>query len=304
MFQYLHQAGRVVRSLVLVAAVAASSLGCQPTESPKGDFVATIPPLKMILDPLISGRKTVTSLLPPGASPHTFTLSPSDAIALESSEAIFYIDTELDGWVVGVGGEKACAVLDLVPDTFRMAYPELLGHGHDSVPHGDTNPHFWTDPQAVAALVPGLLQKLIALDPEGRDHYEANATAFLAQLAKLDQTMREQMEGLSDVPIVAFHPSWSYFCARYGLDVVAYVEPIPGKEMSPQTIVAIRNQLAGAERVLVLSEVQLPRKSADALAEALGATVEEIDPLGGRAPLAVYEDLILHNAQKLKAALQ
>lgn len=290
--------------MTLGVTLAAAALGCAPQMPPQGDIVATIPPLKMILDPLVAGRKQVHSLLPPGASPHTFTLSPSDAVALESAEAVFYVDPQLDGWVISIGGNKDHPVLDLVPEAFRRAYPELIGHEHKGVPHGDINPHFWADPQTVAALVPHLVEQLIALDPEGKAQYEAQGEGFVAALTRLDRELTEQMAGLSEIPIVAFHPSWSYFCARYGLNVVAYVEPIPGKELSPKTILTIRKQLAGATRVLVLSEVQLPRKSADALAEALGATVEEIDPLGGRAPIDNLEALIKGNADRLKAALQ
>ncbi len=304
MFRNVHQAGGLARLLVIFVVVAMTGVGCTPSVSRQGDYVSTIPPLKMLLDPLVKGRKEVVSLLPPGASPHTFTPSPADAIALETASAIFYVDSQLDGWVLSAGGKKAISVLDILPAPFQVAYPDSIGHEHDVVPHGEMNPHFWADPQAVAALVPGLLDKLIELDPEGRAHYEANGREFLELLAQLNDMMSEQMAGLSDVPIVAFHPSWSYFCARYGLNVVAHVEPIPGKELSPRTILTIREQLAGSERVLVLSEVQLPRKSADALAEALGATVEEIDPLGGSGPLVTYEGLITYNAQRLKAALE
>ena len=282
--------------------------GCQREVLPVADYVVTLPPLKMILEPLVEGRKTVACLLPPGISPHTYSLGPAGARQLNGADTVFYVDEALDGWAAHLGTRPACSLLALVPEEHRLPYasgvaledengggvPMLLG----------TNPHFWSDPQVVAAMVPALVDFLTARDPEGKSQYEANATVFLKALKKLDADLAESMATIPPVSLVAFHPSWAYFFKRYGLTVAAYVEPVPGKELTPRSLAELHEKLASAGRVVVLSEPQLPRKSADALAEMLSAPVVVVDPLGGKPPLLHYADLLRVNAEHLREALR
>ena len=104
--------------------------------------------------------------------------------------------------------------------------------------------------------------------------------------------------------LVAFHPSWCYFFERYGIHVDAYVEPFPGKEPTPQTIQQLERDLSGASRRIILSEIQLPAKSAEVLAETLGAKVAVIDPLGGQGERTSYAKLLRYNAARVYEALQ
>jgi ABC-type Zn uptake system ZnuABC Zn-binding protein ZnuA len=103
---------------------------------------------------------------------------------------------------------------------------------------------------------------------------------------------------------VAFHPSWCYFFERYGIKVGAYVEPFPGKEPTPQTIQQLKQDLKGAKRCIVLSEIQLPAKSAEVLAETLEARIAVIDPLGGQGDRTTYAGLLRYNALRVREALQ
>src|SRR5690606_13696753 len=112
------------------------------------------------------------------------------------------------------------------------------------------------------------------------ERYAANAEVFVAELDALDREFKVMTTPVDDYALVAFHPSWTYFCDRYGIAIAAYVEPFPGKEPTPQTIQALVRDLASAQRRVVLSEVQLPAKSAEVLAESLPGRVALIDPLG------------------------
>jgi ABC-type Zn uptake system ZnuABC Zn-binding protein ZnuA len=82
------------------------------------------------------------------------------------------------------------------------------------------------------------------------------------------------------------------------------VEPFPGKEPTPQTIQQLEKDLSVAERRVVLSEIQLPAKSAEVLAETLDAKIAVIDPLGGQGERMRYADLLRYNAAQIYEALQ
>jgi len=152
-------------------------------------YVASIAPLGMILSELCAGRAEVSVLLPPGASPHTYEPLPSDLRAVEHAEAFFYVDDVLDGWAADLGGNNTFAVGRLVPAELRLglvAHDHHAhaqdGHGHEA-PHktgdepgyadkhgeadGTFDPHFWTSPRTVQAILPVLAAELARLDPAG-----------------------------------------------------------------------------------------------------------------------------------------
>jgi zinc transport system substrate-binding protein len=63
------------------------------------EYVTTIFPFGEILNSLVKGRGKVTVILPPGASPHTYELKPSELRYIENSLALFYGASNLDNWV-------------------------------------------------------------------------------------------------------------------------------------------------------------------------------------------------------------
>ena len=289
-----------------VVLLALTLTACNREEAPQADLVVTLAPLKMILEPVVGDRKSVATLVPPGASPHTFALTPSRARMLAEAEVVFYVDDAMDGWAARGDSGTRHRFMDWVPREQRLTYESEHIHSDDGAHHdsaGDENGHFWSDPVVVAAVVPSLVAALSTLDPDGQSVYEANGAAFVESLHQLDGELRASAEGMPDASLVAFHPSWDYFFHRYGMKVAAYVEPIPGKEPTPQTIVQMQDALRDGPPVLVLSEVQLSRKPAEVLAEALGAGVGVLDPLGGTPSLTDYGALLRHNLGAIKRAL-
>lgn len=279
---------------------------CAPSPLESADFVVTIPPLQFILQEITGDVASVACILPPGASPHTYELRPSTARLLENAKAVFYVDDSIDGWAARLAPGRIHPLFDLVPENLRREFHAEHHHGDATAsdePH-TINAHFWSDPVVVEAIVPRLVEILSQLDPTNGGAYTANATRFLSVLKTLDEEFKAAPAPLDGYALVAFHPSWCYYFERYGIEVAAYVEPFPGKEPTPQTIQQLKQDLKGAKRCIVLSEVQLPAKSAEVLAETLGADIAVIDPMGGQGDRTTYADLLRYNAARVREALQ
>lgn len=279
---------------------------CHTPEADGADFVVTIPPLKLIVQEITGDPGAVASILPPGASPHTYEMRPSTARAIAGAKAVFYTDDSVDGWVAGSAPDRLHAVFALVPEAMRLEYPDQ--YEHDGEDHGAAdhpmNAHFWADPVAVRAMIPELVSILSAANPDEAARYEKNGAAFVEALSGLHAELEAARPVDRPYALAAFHPSWSYFFARYDVDVAAYVEPFPGKEPTPRAIQALQQALAGAERRIVLSETQLPAKPAEVLAETVGGTLVVINPLGGGEELDTYAALIRTNAARLWEAIR
>lgn len=279
---------------------------CQPSPLESADFVTTIPPLQLILIELTGDAASVACILPPGASPHTYELRPSTARLLENAKAVFYADDSIDGWAARLAPGRIYPVFTMVPEELRRAFHGNHHHGEspEETRPPALNAHFWSDPVVVRAIVPELVTLLSKSDPDNSAAYAANATRFVKELDALDAEFKAMPAPREGYALVAFHPSWCYFFERYGIKVSAYVEPFPGKEPTPQTIQQLKQDLSAAQRCVVLSEVQLPAKSAEVLAETLGAHIAVIDPLGGQGERTTYASLLRYNAARVREALQ
>jgi zinc transport system substrate-binding protein len=293
------------RGVVLAGSLLAL-VGCAPSPLAEADFVTTIPPLQLILQELTGDVATVACILPPGASPHTYELRPSTARLLESAKAVFYVDDSIDGWAARLAPGRIHSFFSMVPEAMRRESHGEHNHGDEAAGSAThpKNAHFWSDPVVVKAIIPGLVAILTELDPENGAAYEARASTFMGTLDALDQEFRSAPALREGYGFVAFHPSWCYFFERYGIEVGAYVEPFPGKEPTPQTIQQLEKELSGAGRRVVLSELQLPAKSAEVLAETLDAKIAVIDPLGGQGERRSYAGLLRYNATQVYEALR
>lgn len=290
----------------LLGAFLVTLAACQPSPLQSADFVTTIPALQFILQEITGDAAVVACILPPGSSPHTYELRPSTARLLENAKGVFYIDDSIDGWAAKLAPGRIYPTFAMVPEALRHEFHGQHSHADSTESTGPhtMNAHFWSDPVAVRAIVPGLVDILTRLDPEHKSNFAENASRFVKQLDDLDREFKAAPAPQDGYALVAFHPSWCYYFERYGIKVSAYVEPFPGKEPTPQTIQYLKEELAGASRRVVLSEVQLPAKSAEVLAESVGAHVAVLDPLGGQGDRTSYAALLRYNAALVSEALK
>lgn len=266
--------------------------------------VATVEPAAMLVREVGGERVAVTTLVPPGASPHTFEPRPSDVSALARADLLVEVGGGLDPWAtrLGAASGRALPVLTLLDaeglDPLPAAPAEARG--------GDRrDPHAWLDPLRVRdALAPALAARLAALDPAGRAHYEARLADFQARLGALDAEIRATLEGRGR-RYLPFHAAWRYFAERYDLESIGAIEEAPGEEPTPRELAArvAAARAAGVRAVLI--EPQFDARLARVLAAELGGEVVVVDPTGDpRDPeRARYEDLMRWNARAFARAL-
>lgn len=283
--------------------VALAACGGDPS-APEGEqprFVTTIAPFEMILRPVVQGRGTAERLLAPGASPHTYDPSPSDLRAVRNGTALVYGAEHLDGWAADLPTERRIGLVDLLPAEARLAFD---GDGHDADGGTTVDPHFWTDPLAVARLLPPLADTLCALDADGCATYRANADSFATALSALDTRIESITASVREIPVLLAQPFFRYFLERYGPDLVGVVAPRPGTDPSSRDLQRLirRAEAAGARGIL--TQRQLSARGAEAVAEPGALPLLRLDPLGGTDGRTTYSALMIANAQVLRDSLQ
>ena len=300
---------RLAVSLVVVAF--ASSLGhwrafAQPATAPLAVAVS-IEPWADIVAKVGGEDVEVTTLLPPGTSPHSFEPLPSQATLLSSVDLVV-LNGGLDSWLTRLLDSVAplsrrLVIMDAVD------FMPIQGHADDDVDSGadelvgTANPHIWLDPRIAARAVDIVAAELSSLLPAKARAFAERAEGLRAQIEKLDAELEELLFPVRDAPFVPFHDAWAYFARRYGLDLVATLEPFPGREPSvryvAETVLTVRR--AGAW--VIFDERQLGGRTARVVAESGGLRVVTLDPLGGEPGPVGYVELLRFNAGRIADAL-
>ena len=153
-------------------------------------------------------------------------------------------------------------------------------------------------------MLPALADRLAAIDPDGQTQYRENATRFAAQLDDLNKQVEEIVAPIRGASVVSFHPSVCYFLKRYGLVYAGSIESFPGKEPTPRYLERVIKALQKSGAKAVFTEPTLPKRPAEAVAEAAGIAVGELDVEGGKEGRQTYGELILYNARQLNVALK
>lgn len=175
-------------------------------------------------------------------------------------------------------------------------------HGHAA--RGAPDPHFWMDPQRMSAAVDVIAAELTTLDPAGKETFAKNAAAVKESLARLDADTAARAKTWSKKTIVTFHGSMSYYTARYGLRIAAVVEPLAGKEPTPQYVAEVLAAITRGQAAALFSEPQLDRRPAEVIASEAKIPLGELDPVGGVAGRDSYEALITWNTDQLEKVLK
>lgn len=259
--------------LLLALACGSPDQGAGPGSGPV--IVTSIFPIGDLVETIAAGDARVEVLLPPGASPATFEVTPKQVRELHGADLFIMIGGGLDEWVSqlpeAAGGHATVVRLsDGIP---------LLADGGE---HGSGNPHIWLDPILVRdRILPKLEAALQAVFPGDSAGLARRSSLLADSLTILDQGIRRALEPLRHRSFVATHPAWSYFAQRYGLKEVGVIHTHPGQEPSSRELARLL-EVARADGVdCIFVEPQLGEVAARALATELSLPTCMLDPLGG-----------------------
>jgi zinc/manganese transport system substrate-binding protein len=280
----------------LVLSVAGCGGGAGPTGTAGGcssvEVVATTSILGDVVRNVIGDPARVEVLIPPGADPHSFAPSASQAAALRRADLVVANGLGLEeGLHEVLAAAAAEGVVVVEAASFVEALPfageagEAAEGSEDGHEPGSLDPHIWTDPQRMIAVATGLGEALAAADPACAAVYRAAAGAYARDLAALDSEVEAM---LAVIPadrrkLVTNHHAFGYFAARYGFQVVGVI--IPGGATlaapSPADLAGLVEVISAAGVRVVFAETTQSTDLADALAAELGEGVQVVSLFTG-----------------------
>jgi len=293
--------------LTLTALLLTACESPAPTAEAGLGVLATTTFLADIARNVTGDRAHVEALLPIGADPHAYQVTPTDVARVNASDVLIQNGIEYEHFIETVlenaGGERivVTASQGLAPRTISGASDE----------HGAGDPHMWLDPTLVVTYVENIRDGMIQADPAGEAVYRANAEAYIGQLRELDAWIRSQVES---IPVerrllVTNHESLGYFADRYGFIIVDTILTSFSSDASAsaQEIAAAVDaiQASGAPAIF-LGDVESPTLARQIASETGVAVIDDLrlESLTEGAPAPTYIEMMKYNISLIVEALR
>jgi zinc/manganese transport system substrate-binding protein len=252
-------------------------------------------------------RVDVITLVGPNGDAHVYEPTPADAKNLAIAQILFTNGLGFEGWMnrletsSGFKGKVVVASTGVKPRTMI----EEEGGKSETI----TDPHAWQSLANGKLYVANIRDALIAVDPDGKSAYEANANAYLDAIAKEETDVKAALATLPKDrrKIITSHDAFGYFGAAYGLEIIAPEGVSTESEASAKDVAKIIRQIRQEKIPAVFMENITDHRLLDQIAAETGAKIggelytDALSPADGPAP--TYLDMFRHNIGTLTAAL-
>lgn len=299
-----------VRSILLLLLLGALfTSGATAHAAPR--VVVTIKPVHALVAGVMAGSAEPTLLLNGSASPHSYSLRPSEARLLAQADLIIRVgegfETFLQRPLEGLAPSTRILTLEQLPGlrlrptrSGGLWEPHDHAGAHDS--HGEHDLHLWLDPFNAQIIVTVTAETLAELDPARAEHYRSNAAALSKRLADLDAALQQRLTPLRREPYVVFHDAFAYFEGRYGLTPLGAISVSSERPPGARRLAAIQARLKESGARCVFVQPQFSPKLAEQLVAGSSARIAVLDDLGADLPTGSEAYFLL--LDRLATALQ
>lgn len=266
--------------------IAGSLTACSTQAAQDDEFqvVATTTQVTEFTRAVVGDTGTVTGLIQPNQSAHSFDPSAKQLLALSQADAVVINGADLEPWIT-----DALAAANFTGDIIDASTGiELLAAGEaeedhaahsdeEEHAHGEGDPHIWTSPLNAQVMVKNIAAGLEAVNPADATLMEENAVAYSEQLDILNEWI---VENFDQVPaaerlLVTNHDAFTYFVSEYGITFVGSIIPSFDDNAEPSaaeldSLIALIKE-SGA--TAVFSESSISPKLATTIASEAGVKV-------------------------------
>lgn len=250
--------------------------------------IVSIVPQKYFVEKIGGNLVKTEVMVPPGATPEQYEPKPRQMTALSKAKLYLACGVPFETtWLPRIAAANPQVQVIHTEKDIRKRDMEAHSHGeasnskaggHSHEEHGEKDPHVWLSPPLVMMQARTILEALTAADPQNRQTYENGYKSFITELVELDTfLLRLFQSDMKTRSFMIFHPAWGYFADAYGLQQIP-VE-VEGKEPRPRQLdnsIKLARSL-GIKTIFV--QPQSSPKSAQAIADAVGGTLYQADPL-------------------------
>ncbi|CAN7351890.1 zinc ABC transporter substrate-binding protein [Pararhizobium sp. LjRoot235] len=268
------------------------------------NVVVSIKPIHSLVASIMKGLGEPALIVEGAASPHTYSMKPSNASALENANIVFWVGHGLEAFLEkpleSLGSSAKIVELDDAPGLEKLKFREggafephddgdeheagaegAEGHAHEEGHHhdeGEFDMHLWLDPANAKAMAAAIEKTLAAADPDNAAAYKANLDALSTRLDTLDKTLVEAVAPIKDKPFIVFHDAYQYFEHRYDVKVAGSITVSPEVLPGAERLSEIHAKIVELGATCVFAEPQFEPKLVNVVLEGTPAKSGALDP--------------------------
>lgn len=294
-----------MKTVLKISAISAALLTAPMMAN--ADVLASVKPLGFIASSIADGVTGTQVLVPPGASPHDYSLKLSDIQKVKSADLVLWIGEDVDSFldkpIRQIERKKVITIADLadIEPLLSQAHHEHFHgdddhdhdhkheheheHGHDHHEGLTTNWHVWYSPAISQIVAQKLADKLTAQFPDKKDKIAQNLADFNRTLKEQSEKITAQLANVKDKGFYVFHDAYGYFNDAYGLKQTGYFTINPLVAPGAKTLAQIKEEIAEHKVNCLFAEPQFTPKVIESLAKGTKVNVGRLDPIGDKVEL-------------------
>jgi zinc/manganese transport system substrate-binding protein len=303
------QKSEVMKTFLAALLLLASIFGL-PASADAADKIKAVASFSILGDMVkqVGGdRIELATLVGPDGDAHVFEPTPSDAKTLAGAQILFMNGLGFEGWMERL--EKSSGFKGKVVVASEGVKPRTMTEEEDGKAEEITDPHAWQSLANGKLYIANIRNGLIAVDPDGKAIYEANAAKYLDEIGAEDEAVKAALAKLPEDrrKIITSHDAFGYFGAAYGLKVIAPEGVSTEAEASAKDVAKIIRQIRAEHIPAVFMENITDHRLLDQIARETGAKIggtlytDALSPPDGPAP--TYLDMFRNHVGVLTAAL-
>jgi zinc transport system substrate-binding protein len=246
----------------------------------KNVIITTIVTIEDLAERIAGDNAEIMSLIPPGASPHSFEPTPGELEVVEQARMFIKvgsgIEFELEWTDRIIEMNQDMLVVDCSKGIDLIFQDEEAGEA-DTDENIGNDPHVWLSPVNAKIISQNIYEGFIEIDPENKEYYRDNLKLLEDKLDDLDKSIREILSGMENRKILVFHPAWTYFAAEYGLQQIAVQEE--GKEPTIRSMESLIAQAKDEGISVIFASPEFDTRSAEVVASEIDGKVVLVSPL-------------------------
>lgn len=282
------------------------------------DVLTTIKPLGFIASAITDGVTNTEVLLPVSASPHDYSLKPSDIEKLKSAQLVVWVGDEMETFLeksVDQLPKEKVLTLEDVPAIKSLVESSKKEHDHDDEHHHhdkheddhhhhdkhqhadhhdhdheghhhDENWHIWLSPTASEQIAEQIAARLSQQLPAQQAKIADNLAQFKTALHAKNDSIKAQLTKGKEKGYYTFHDAYGYFEAEYGLNPLGSFTLNPTVAPGAKTLNAIKQDINEHKAQCLFAEPQFTPKVIESLSKNTQVYVGKLDPLGANIKLS------------------
>ena len=257
--------------------------------------ISSVRPIGFITEAIASGVIDTDILLPDGASPHNYSLKPSDLIKIKNADFIIWVGEDMETFMPtvlkNIDHQKQIELMDIaeIKTLLRTNHQEDEHHNdmHTSSDHhhGEYDEHIWLSPNIAKIIAKSIHNKLLNLYPNKAAILDVNLDKFITNLSKTEQNIAKKLINVQNRGYFVFHDAYGYFESHFGLKNLGSFTINPAVQPGAQTVYAIQKELAEHQAVCVFREPQFSPAIIKKIVNGTDVRIGELNPLGTGIPI-------------------